>query len=188
MNKIIFFDTETTGLDPKVNGIHQLAGEITIDDKVIERFDFRIKPFKGCEIDPKALEISNTNALDLKKYEQESQICFLLCEILERHLDYKDKKDKFFLAGWRMPEFDSKFLKALFERNNGADDFKSFFWSNPIDIKVLATQYLIDKRREMESFSLVSVAKYLGVEVDESKLHGAAYDAYLSRIIYEIVK
>ena len=104
--KIIFFDTETTGLDPKVNGIHQLAGEIAIGDEVIEKFDFRIKPFKGCKIDPKALEISNTQALDLKKYEKESQTYFLLYEILERHLDYKDKKDKFFLAGWRVPEFD----------------------------------------------------------------------------------
>lgn len=186
--KIIFFDTETTGLDPKVNGIHQLAGEIAIGDEVFEKFDFRIKPFKGCKIDPKALEISNTKALDLKKYEKESQIYFLLYEILERHLDYKDKKDKFFLAGWRVPEFDVKFLQAFYERNTQGNIFKSYFWSNPIDIKVLATQYLIDKRQEMESFSLVSVAKYLGVEVNESKLHSAAYDAYLSRKIYEIVK
>jgi DNA polymerase III alpha subunit (gram-positive type) len=185
--KILFFDTETTGLDSKVHGIHQLAGEVVFNDEVIETFDYRIKPFKGCKIDPKALEISRTSRSDLSKYQPEEDALFdfqgTINNCIAPHLN-----DRIFLAGWRVPEFDNKFLQALFERHNAMADFKSFFWSNPIDVKTLATQYLIDKRTEMESFSLVSVAKYMGIEVDESKLHSAAYDAYLSRIIYNIVK
>ena len=184
--KILFYDTETTGLDAKVHGIHQLAGEMMIDGLVMNDFEYRIKPFEGCAIDAAALEVSNTSISDLMQYEEENRQLFnFRCTINNWCVPHLN--DRFFLAGWRVPEFDNKFLQAMFERNNAMDEFKSFFWSNPIDVKVLATQYLIDKRPEMKSFSLVSVAKYLGVEVDRLRLHNAAYDAYLCRRVYEIV-
>lgn len=186
--KIIFFDTETTGLDAKIHGIHQLAGEIVINGKVVDKFDYRVQPFKGCEIDPEALKVSNTDVLDFRrKHNKEFQVQYMLYNLLEKHLNYKDKNDKFFLAGWRV-EFDVRFLEAFYSRNSQSDLFKSYFWSNPIDIKTMATQYLIEKRPELESFSLAPVAKYLGIPVIESKLHSAAYDAYLCRMVYEIVK
>lgn len=186
--KIIFFDTETTGIDPKVNGMHQLAGEIVIDDKVVDKFDYRIDPFDGCVIDKEAMAISNTTSLDLMKYSKEFKICYMIDSLMQKHLDFNDKKDKFYLAGWRAPEFDVKFLQAFFQRNYFLKDvYNSYFWSNPIDVKTLATQYLIEQRTEIESFSLAPVAKYLGIEVEESKLHSAAYDAYLCRKVYEIL-
>lgn len=186
MTKIIFLDTETTGLDPKVNGMHQLAGDIVIDGVVVDRFDYKINPFKGCEVSSEALAVSNTRSLDFLKYHKEYQVSFMFSDLLNKHLDYKNKKDKFFLAGWRLPEFDVKFLQAFFERNSLLKEvFNSYFWSSPIDVKTLATQYLIEQRPEMPHFHLVYVAKYLGVEVDESQLHSAAYDAYLCRMVYE---
>lgn len=183
--KIIFFDTETTGLDAKIHGMHQLAGEIVIDGKVADKFDYRVRPFKGCEIDPEALKVSNTDVLAFRsKYNQEFQVQYMLYNLLEKHLNYKNQNDKFFLAGWRV-EFDVRFLEAFYSRNTQSDLFKSYFWSNPIDIKTLATQYLLEKRPEMPHFHLVDVAKYLGIEVNESKLHSAAYDAYLCRMVYD---
>lgn len=188
MTKIIFFDTETTGLDCKVHGVHQLAGEIVINDKLIAWFDYKIKPFKECRIDEKALEVSNTSVLRMMTYNKEFQVAFMFTELISKHLDYKNKKDKFFLATWAQdPGFDVKFLKAFFERNGKADSFDTYFWSNAIDVKTLATQYLINERHKIASFSLASIARYLGVEVDESQLHKASYDAYLCRKVYEIV-
>ena len=189
MKKIIFFDTETTGLDHKVHGMHQLAGEIVINNEVVDQFEYKITPFKGCEVDREALAVSKTRSLDFLKYHKEYQVSFMFSDLLNQYLDYKNPKDKFFLAGWRVAEFDAKFLQAFFERNALLKDvFGSYFWSNPIDVKTLATQYLLDKRIEMPSFTLASVAQYLGIEVDESKLHSSTYDAYLCRIVYEIVK
>ena len=187
MKKMLFFDVETTGLDWRVNGIHQLAGEIVIDNEVVEAFDFRIKPFKGCEINERALEVSNTKRSDFSLYLTGEEAYFRFYEMLEKYVNCKDCKDKYFLAGWRAPEFDVKFLQAFFERTAPEGIFNSYFWNNPIDVKVLATQCLINERAVMDSFSLAPVAKHLGVEVDESKLHSAAYDAYLSRLVYEIV-
>lgn len=187
MIKIIFFDTETTGLDSKIHGMHQLAGDIIIDHQLVDRFDYRINPFKECEIDKEALKISNTSCLDFMRYNKEFQVQYMLNELATKHLNYADKTDKFFLAGWRAPEFDVKFLQAFFNRNSSKEVYDSYFWSNPIDVKSLASQYLINERHKIVSFSLAPIARYLGVEVDESQLHKGSYDAYLCRKVYEIV-
>lgn len=187
MIKVIFLDVETTGLDTVKCGIHQLAGTIVMNDEVIDRFDYRINPFKGCEVNEEALAVSNTQALDFLKYNQEWQVIHMFTQLLEKHKSYP-KNDKFYLAGWRVTEFDIKFLQSFFERNSLSKEiFDSYFWSNPIDVKTLATIRLMKERSYMKSFRLASVAKYLGVEVEESKLHTAAYDAYLCRKVYEIV-
>lgn len=44
MIKILFFDCETTGIDPKKNAIHQLSGIMDIDGIIKETFDYKIKP------------------------------------------------------------------------------------------------------------------------------------------------
>lgn len=185
MIKILFLDTETTGLDPIVHGIHQLAGEVVINDEVVDKFDYKIKPFKGHQVDQRALNVSNTTVLDLMKYQKEELAFFNLRFKLQNHLEFNNDNDKFYLAGWRLPEFDNKFLNELFKRYKAENEAKRLFWSNPIDVKTLATQYLIDQRPKMRHFHLVDVAEYLGIEVDESKLHSAAYDAYLCRKVYE---
>ena len=40
----------------------------------------------------------------------------------------------------------------------------------------------------MENFKLSTVAKALGVPVDETKLHDASYDIFLTKAIFNIVK
>lgn len=184
--KILFIDTETTGLDPDVNGIHQLAGEIMINGIVTGDFNYYLSPFDNCRIDEDALKVSDTSTFDLLIYPPEQDVFIDFYRHVKHYLT-DAPNDKIFLAGWRLPEFDIKFIKALFDRNNASAAFKTLFWSNPIDIKVLATQYLINRRQEMTSFSLESVAGYLDIKVDSTKLHSASYDAYLCRKVYEIV-
>lgn len=186
--KMLFFDIETTGKDPQKHGIHQLSGDIVIDDEVKESFRFNIRPFKECEIDPEAMKVSNTTALDLIKYQKEDTAFYSFKNKIESYLDWNNKKDRFFLVGWRNPGFDDRFLEALFERHGNSKSFRSLFWNNSIDVKVMATVYLRDKRHEMESFSLAPVARYLGIEVNEAKLHDSGYDTYLTRKVFDVVK
>ena len=42
--KKIFYDLETTGVDHRRNGIHQLAGCIEIDGEIVESFNFKVAP------------------------------------------------------------------------------------------------------------------------------------------------
>ena len=52
---------------------------------------------------------------------------------------------------------------------------------------VLASEYLLEKRVAMPNFKLMSVARAVGIEIDESRLHDAQYDIELTRTIYKIV-
>ena len=57
MSKVIYFDTETTGLDPVKNDIIQLACIIEIDNQVVDEFEFKIKPFDFQNISQEALDV-----------------------------------------------------------------------------------------------------------------------------------
>src|SRR3712207_9107105 len=82
--------------------------------------------------------------------------------MLGKHVDKFNKKDKFFLVGYNNAAFDNQFLRGFFLQN-GDNYFGSWFWANTIDVMVLATAYLAERRPEMENFKLSTVAKFLGV-------------------------
>ena len=42
--KLVFFDLETTGVNPGKNGIHQISGTVEIDGVEQEKFDFHVQP------------------------------------------------------------------------------------------------------------------------------------------------
>ena len=65
--------------------------------------------------------------------------------------------------------------------------FGSFFWSNSIDVMVLATNFLLECRPNLTNFKLSTVSDFLGLEVDQTKLHDAEYDINLTYLVYQIV-
>ena len=75
----------------------------------------------------------------------------------------------------------------MFFNLNGDTFFGSYFWSDSIDVLVLASEYLEDRRVDMPSFKLKRVATELGIVFDKTDLHGALFDAMLTRQIYRIV-
>ena len=52
---------------------------------------------------------------------------------------------------------------------------------------VLASEFLKNKRHGMKDFKLMTVAREVGIEIDEAKLHDATYDIMLTREIYKII-
>lgn len=77
-------------------------------------------------------------------------------------------------------------LRAMFDRQ-GNRFFGSYFWSNCLDAMLLATPALIDKRPAMPNFKQSTVAEYLGIKIDENRLHNANYDIELVQAIYDKV-
>lgn len=106
--------------------------------------------------------------------------------MLAKYVDKFDKKDKFHLVGYNNAGFDNSFLRAFFVQN-GDNYFGSFFWADSIDCYVLASNLFKKKRASFENFKQMTVAKRLGIEVDESKLHDAEYDIDLCMQIYNKV-
>jgi len=95
--------------------------------------------------------------------------------MLSKYVDKFNKKDKFHLVGYNNASFDNAFFRAFFVQNNDVY-FGSWFWSDSIDIMVLASFKLRNVRHELVDFKQSSVAKYLGIEIDDTKLHDAEYD------------
>ena len=174
MIKRVFIDVETTGTDPKIHAIHQVSGCIEIDGVIKEYFDYNVRPFDGAVIDPMALEVGNVTFEQVMqyKYSDEEAYC-MLYRIFKKYVNPFNKKDKFSFVGYNA-HFDKQFMYELWTRN--ADSyFFSMVWSNHLDVMVLASEALEEIRPTMVDFKLMTVARELGIEIDESKLHNSLY-------------
>jgi DNA polymerase-3 subunit epsilon len=194
MSKILAFDLETTGVKFWKNGIHQISGKFVIDGNVVESFNFKVKPYKDAIIEDSALAVSGITKDDLDSYMEMKDCYNEFVAILSKYVDKFSKTDKFHLLGYNNASFDNQFLRAWFTQNATTEKeaqygnyFGSWFWSDTIDVMVLASNKLKGKRHLMENFKQSTVAKYLGIEIDESKLHDALYDIEICLDIYNKV-
>jgi len=181
--KLLFFDLETTGLSSIEHGIHQISGCIEIDGEIKESFNFNVAPNPQLKISDEALLVSNRTREEVMSYPPMNQIHNEFINLLGKYVDKFDKTDKFFLVGYNNNSFDNQFLRNWFSQNNDKF-FGSWFWSNTLDVLVLATQKLLKERANLIDFRLETVCKYVGIEVDPSKLHDASYDIELTRGLY----
>ena len=184
--KLLFFDLETTGTNPGKHGIHQISGQIVIDGVVKESFDFHVQPNPKALIEEEALKVGGVTREQILAYPPMQQVYQEFVAMLGKYVDKFNKKDKFFLVGYNNAAFDNQFLRGFFLQN-GDVYFGSWFWSNSIDVMVLASAYLATRRPEMENFKLSTVAKTLGIVVNDDSLHDAMYDIELTKAVFDIV-
>ena len=184
--KFVFFDLETTGDQFWLNGVHQIAGCIEIDGEVKENFNWRMQPDPRAKIEDEALAVGGITREDLLSYPPGSFVYKLFTDMLSKYVNKYDKKDKFYLIGFNNANFDNNFLRAWFKQNND-QYFGSWFWADPIDTYCLSAIHLMPVRTQMENFKLATVCKQIGIEVDDSQLHNAAYDIFLTRALYQAV-
>lgn len=133
MNKIIFIDTETGGVNPEKAALIQLSGIIRIDKKDVEKFNFFIKPFENSEVNEKALEVQGRTLEELKtdKYVEEKEVYKQFIKLLDKYIDKYDRTDKFIVAGYNV-RFDVDILKAFFQRH-GNNFLFSYLDSSMLD-------------------------------------------------------
>ena len=183
--KTIFFDVETSGTDDKKNGILQLAGTIEIAERKIYGFDFKMKVFPDQIIEDSALEANGFTRSQIESF-ADPVVCYdKFLRIIGRYVDRYDKKDKLTLVGYNS-RFDDGFLREWFKRC-GADKFTygSHFWWPAIDVSNMVAVKYRKVRSQFPDFKLMTVAKTLKIEVDESKAHDAVYDTAVTKAIYQ---
>ena len=184
--KKLFYDVETTGVDERQNGIHQISGCLEIDGVVVESFNFKVAPNPKARIELEALKVGGVTLEQIQAYPEMKSVFRKFKAILSSHCDPYNPKDKIYLIGYNNASFDDKFLRAWFIQNSDSF-FGSWFHAGALDVMVLSAQYLIDRRVGMLNFKLMTVAKELGLMVDETRLHDAEYDIELTRAVYRIV-
>lgn len=182
----IFIDTETTGCDRNIHSLHQVAGLIEVDGKIVDKFLLKMAPTSD-EAEPMALEKCQTSMDELMKNPNERTVWKEFTTILRKHMKIDDRA--FFIA--YNSKFDEDFIRSWMKRNNS--DYSRWFYTPSICIMALAGEALMEVRHQMPNFKLETVVKvFEELEnkkiLDESKLHNALYDIVISKYVYENVK
>lgn len=183
MNKILFIDTLTTGMNTERCSIYRLGGIYTEDGVEAKRFELRMRPFPNARINENSLWISGETRTSLMDYESESEAFSRFIEILNTLVDVKNPKDKIYLAGYKVSSVHALFLREWFRRN-GNERFRDYFYVQTIDTEVLATMYLINNRSAMPDFHLETAARFMQINTKASDLYDCLYTAKTSLDIY----
>lgn len=186
MSKLFFYDLETTGTNPGRNGIHQISGEIVIDGKTVETFDFKVQPNPKAQIEEATLEVGGVTREQIMAYPPMGQVYTELVGMLGKYVDKYNKTDKFHLVGYNNRGFDDDFFRGFFLQN-GDKFFGSWFWADSIDVLVLASTFLANRRAELSNFKLATVAQFLGIDTTAGKLHDASFDIYVTKAVFNFI-
>lgn len=181
--KLIYVDTETSGVDPRKNALLSLAGEIEIDGKSQGTFDYRLAPFPFDAIEDEALKVNGFTRQQIAGFPSPKSVYSQFTTLLGKHVHKFNRSDKFLMIGYNS-RFDSDAIRAWFEKL-GDVYFGSWFWFPPIDVMNMAAWNLRDRRVSMPNFKLHTVAKALAIDVKEESLHEARYDIDLTKRILE---
>lgn len=167
MRKLIFLDTETTGLDPLKHEIIDIAMIIvTEDERTI--YNTKIKPSRILDANLKALEI---NGYTTDKWEAAPDMAECIHDI-QKHLQDG------YIIGYN-PQFDVGFLEAAFkEYKLNVPRMRS------IDLMALSFYFL--SPLGLKSLSLDSVRKFLGISTHNA--HTALKDAWDCMHLWQVYK
>lgn len=156
-------------------------------ERLAKRFDIRLAPNPAATIEQEALDVAGVTLEQVQSYQPMEEGYRQLIGILSKYVNKFDKRDKMYLVGYNNAGFDNNFLRALFQQC-GDKYFGSWFYPNCMDVYVMVTPFLMGVRNDMENFKLMTVARTMGIEIDENKLHDATYDIELTRdIFYRII-
>jgi DNA polymerase-3 subunit epsilon len=176
--KLLWLDTETTGLNKEKCDIVQIAGIVVIDGEEKERFNLFAQPVNWENIEQDALETTGMTIEKLKTFPTPQETYSKFRKILDKYVDKFDKNDKFYIAGHNV-QFDLDFCKLLFQKQ-GDKYFFSYFKHQTVDLMSLATILHTAGLINVKSFKLEDIAELLEIESNK-QLHDASVDIDITR-------
>lgn len=182
MRSILVIDTETTGTDPKQHAVIEIAAQFHAQDGTISSFTKKFFNPKR-KVDLEALKYNNVAYGSLVSLgSEEIAVRQFIDWLLSLPINSNTR-----LVGHNV-NFDVNFLKALTE------DYDIQGFNKLIPYKVHDTsdrgELLIDAgiiKTDSNRSSLKYLAKALGIEVQETALHGAVYDVQLTVQVYKAI-
>lgn len=175
--KVLWLDTETTGIDPKINSVIQIAGLIEIDGEIVNEFNLNCRPADDDPISHEALIVNQHTEAEIRTFPTMRETYAAIIAIFAKHIDKYDKGDKFIVAGQKV-DFDIQFLEGLFLRNGDKYMGSYLDYRRRIDLmditKFLKAVGLID----VPDVKLETIAKYFSVPIEA---HDALSDIRATR-------
>jgi len=177
MKKILYFDTETTGLDPVKNEIHQLAMIIEIDNKIVFEGEFKMRPLNINHIEDDALKVAGVTLEQVLDYPDHGDVYHEIIETFSRVIDKFDKKDKFYPAGYNV-KFDLEFLYQFFV-SNGDKFFGSWVNWKALDPLPFLYKKDFDGELNLPNYKLATACQNYDIKLDNA--HDAMADITATR-------
>jgi len=186
MSKVIWLDTETTGLDTKVHGLIEVGFLIEIDGQIVEEgllymdpmtyktekyISKYVKEIMGVS---EELLSSNPTAYDsLVKFEN----------ILNKYVSIENS-GKFQMAGFNIG-FDYEFVKEWFRDAFGpTNSFKTYFGYQKLDVLELVRHLKYLKLFETQNNKLETLCEYFEIDIDA---HKAISDIQATKILHQVL-
>ena len=165
MSKLLFVDVETTGLNPDIHGVIQVAA--LYEDK---EFTAKVNPGKNVTYDKEALKINKIKKKKIKKFPKSNVVLSNFVRWMKEEVSPYDKNDKFIAVGYNV-KFDVEFLHGWARREN-FEFMGSYIDWRVIDVLVLArtAHYLGQLPGKPEDFKLGTICELYGI-------NGATHDA-----------
>ncbi len=180
--KILWFDVETTGLNPDKNDIVQLGFQLEIDGNIVEQGDLRFRPINPDEIEMKALEVCNLTVEEIMGYPDAREQYENFLRILDNHIDKFNRDDKAFPAGYNVG-FDYGFLMAMPRKLGDRYGFGSYFNHMLLDPMPIINNLLSVNALEPVPVNrkLETMANMFGIQIEA---HDAVSDINATRELY----
>jgi len=181
--KILWFDTETTGLSSIKNDIVSLACILEIDGYEQDRLYLEIQPVHWDTISPEALKVNGYTLDKLKSFMSQEEAYAKLTAFLNKHCDKFNRNDKLIPAGHNIIRFDIPFLEEFFRRNNDKYLY-SFLDYHNIDTSPLTLTLKAFNMLQVSDTKLVTLARHFNINFNA---HNSMSDIETTRkVFYEI--
>lgn len=182
--KILFLDIETTGQTPDKHGIIQIAAALHEDRKVLSTFSSSGYVGNG-NINLTALKLNKSklrNVLDNKTHHKSDFLYDFLHWLLENNVDSNTH-----IGGHRV-NFDTEFINSVCEKHE-ISKFTDLTSGRLLDtsglyLALVQSGKLMGPTSFKSGTGLAAIAKQLGIEVNENRLHDSVYDVELTAKVY----
>ena len=180
VSKILWIDCETTGLNPKLHSLWELACLCDIDGEVVDTFHVFIKPYTK-EDDKYAVELGGSRLQ--RACEEGLEVADAVDQFkwfMGKYVDKFDPKDKFVPAGKNIGAFDLPFLRKLFEFGGceyGIGSWMFTCWRDVTD----AIGRAVGAGMRFKNHRLETICDALGIAHES---HEALSDIRVTRQIY----
>ena len=185
--KILYLDAVTTGYNPNRHSIYRIGGIIEADGIETKRFELKVRPWNDSPIASASLWISGETRTSVETFPEQAAVFAKFIEIINSQVDLYDMNDKMYIASFNASQNEIPFLKAWFNRNHNTH-FADYFHLQGLDLGVIASFALMDKRKWLRNFHEQTVAEYLGVRRRASREFSCLDGARTSLEMYHALR
>jgi DNA polymerase III epsilon subunit-like protein len=180
-------DLETTDVeDPLCLSPIQIFVKVEEPDGSVDSLNLFVQPLAGDIMSQGATDAHGFTMEDTKDFMDPRFAVVRLKRFLRGKVNRYDPTDKLLFSGYNA-FFDYKVLRVWFERQN-VEFFGAFFSWPPYDVMSYAGKKLAPIRHHFPDFSLETVARFLGYQITDDRLHDAEYDIELTQYVSNVIE